>query len=586
MIDERFPSRGPMAGGTPGAIEPRGEPEPTEATEPAEPAEPPIEIELKYDVADPAAFAALEARAEIGPFAVGPELATVLTEDRFVDTRDRRLRAAGYVARLRRTDGATAVTLKSVTTRSGAEHRRQEVEAPATDALDPASWPPSAPRSIVLELVGDRRLVELAAVRQRRRPHELVAGETLVELTADEVAVVVDGSVVDEFLVLEAELKRGDELLLGELADALDAVPGLAPAAGSKMARALRATDAHRAAAAGQPAEGGTASSGESEGKSPADRPAPPPPRFPGVTADDTVAEAGRKVLRFHLDRLVAREAGTRLGEDPEELHSMRVATRRLRAAWRVFEVGFRPDRTRRLRRRLRLVADRLGAVRDRDVLIEGLERYAGELAPAERAGLEPLVEELRQERFEARLALIRELDSEEYRSWLEAFLDFARREGAGAAPVVPTLPHHVRDTAASALWGAYERVRAYEAILRSADVATLHELRIAAKRFRYTIEYLRETLSPEAGALIARLVVLQDHLGELNDAVVAGSFARSYLVRNANALDEVSALAIGRYLTGREREVERLRATLGPAWRGVASPSFRRLLGRVTAAL
>ncbi|HVA87393.1 MAG TPA: CYTH domain-containing protein, partial [Candidatus Saccharimonadales bacterium] len=55
--------------------------------------------------------------------------------------------------------------------------------------------------------------------------------------------------------------------------------------------------------------------------------------RTPGVTADDVVAEAGRKVLRFHLARLIDREDGTRLGEDPEELHAMRVATRRMRAA-------------------------------------------------------------------------------------------------------------------------------------------------------------------------------------------------------------------------------------------------------------
>jgi len=44
------------------------------------------------------------------------------------------------------------------------------------------------------------------------------------------------------------------------------------------------------------------------------------------------MSEAGRKVLRTHFARMLANEAGTRLGEDIEELHDMRVATRRLRA--------------------------------------------------------------------------------------------------------------------------------------------------------------------------------------------------------------------------------------------------------------
>ena len=102
--------------------------------------------------------------------------------------------------------------------------------------------------------------------------------------------------------------------------------------------------------------------------------------KTPGVTAEDLHAEAGRKVLRFHLARMIAREAGTREGEDPEELHAMRVATRRMRAAWRVFGDGFRTDRTAKFRRRLRTVAARLGAVRDLDVLIEATEAFAATL--------------------------------------------------------------------------------------------------------------------------------------------------------------------------------------------------------------
>ena len=46
---------------------------------------------------------------------------------------------------------------------------------------------------------------------------------------------------------------------------------------------------------------------------------------------------------------------------------------------------------------------------------------------------------------------------------------------------------------AASRIWAAYEQVRAYEPVLRWADVETLHELRIAGKWLRYTLEFARE---------------------------------------------------------------------------------------------
>ena len=172
-----------------------------------------------------------------------------------------------------------------------------------------------------------------------------------------------------------------------------------------------------------------------------------------GVVGEDTVAEAGRKVLRFHLARMLAREAGTRNGSDPEELHSMRVATRRMRAAWRVFGDGFRPGRTRRHRRELREIAGRLGAVRDLDVLIEAGEAYLGLQAHHEQLALQPLFTAWRAQREDARVLLIRELDSDGYGRWVDEFREFVRTDGLGAVAVLPTSPHRIRDTAASRIW-------------------------------------------------------------------------------------------------------------------------------------
>jgi CHAD domain-containing protein len=283
---------------------------------------------------------------------------------------------------------------------------------------------------------------------------------------------------------------------------------------------------------------------------------------------------------------MLAVEPGTRSGEDPEDLHKMRVATRRQRAAWRVFGDAYDAKRTKRHRDRLRDVARRLGAVRDLDVLIELLDGYAKEQSEAEGTALQPLRDSWRTRRDEARALLIKELDSQKHLDWLDDYREFVQTEGRGTVAVSATIPHRVRDTMPSRIWAAYEGVRGYEPVLRWADIPTLHELRIGGKWLRYTLEFVREALGPEATLLIDKVVALQDHLGLLNDADVAANLARQFLVDHAGTLDDVESAAIGRYLVDRERERARLRRTIGHAWGGVAGLTFRRQLGRLTAGL
>ncbi len=290
--------------------------------------------------------------------------------------------------------------------------------------------------------------------------------------------------------------------------------------------------------------------------------------------------------MRFHLARMLDYEAGTRSGAVAEDLHKMRVATRRQRAAWRVFGSSFRPGRTKRYRNGLREVAGRLGAVRDLDVQLEAADAYRADLPVAEQRALEPLLAAWRAHRDDARVLLIRELDSDGHRRWIDDYRDFVRTEGALVLPVGPVEPHRVRDTAPSRIWAAYEQVRGYEPVLRWADVETLHDLRIAGKWLRYSLEFVREALGPGSDPLIARVTALQDHLGLMNDASVTASLARTFLVEHAGDLSPLESAAIGRYLVNREREVARLRRTIGPTWRGVAGPVFRRGLGRVVAGL
>jgi CHAD domain-containing protein len=641
----------------------------------ATPAAPrPVEIELKYRLREEAAGDRYLVAEELAGFVPITPVRSTQLEDRYIDTADGALARAGFACRLRQTAKSTTVSVKSTSRRPDASglHRREELEGPADRTSGPRDWPPSDARSLILEQAGDAPLVELVTIRQLRRKRHLQSGDTVVELSLDEVDAVARSRVVERFVELEVELVQGDESQLSGMDELLADDPGLVASTGSKLESALaaiRATNGRKgrkatvplpeiepaddveagsrgmdaekgrptpsadaapdkhataeeatapasaqkeppsqeaSAAAAEAAPGdesaaaetptvsasvGASPSADSAGEVAVTLPGPEAPRIvvgktPGVLADDHIAEAGRKVLRFHFARMLAREAGTRDGKDPEDLHSMRVATRRQRAAWRVFGSAFRPGRTKTYRTNLRDVASRLGAVRDLDVLLDAADAYRADLPTAEQRALEPLLSGWRTHRDDARRLLIRELDSDGYRRWLEDYGEFVRHEGLAVVPVAPTQPHRVRDTAASQILTAYEGVRAYEPVLRWADVETLHELRIAGKWLRYTLEFVREALSPEAATLIARVTAMQDHLGELNDADVTSHMVRSFLVENAGTLSTLESAAIARYLVVREKDLARLRRTVGVPWRGVAGMAFRRSLGRTIASL
>ncbi|MEA2578657.1 MAG: hypothetical protein QOD78_2245 [Chloroflexota bacterium] len=549
----------------------------------------PVEVELKYRVAELAAAERLLAADHVGPFAVSNgRQRSLQLEDRYVDTADGALGRAGFAVRLRRSGDKTMVSVKSLarTDGPGGSVRREELEGPADRVAAPVEWPPSDARSLVLEHAGDAPLVELVTVRQLRRKRQLKSGQSRVELSLDEVDVVSRGRIVDRFVELEAELQKGDETELEALGAALDAEPTLRRAKTSKLEAALAAVDG----ATGDEPEAGELTFGRvaTTAAAVADRPAPRlvVGKTPGVGAEDHIAEAGRKVMRFHLARMLEYEPGVRAGIDTEAVHKMRVATRRQRAAWRVFGEAFRKGRTKRYRDGLRETARRLGAVRDLDVQLEAADAYRADLPVAEQRGLEPLLAAWRQHRDDARVLLLRELDSPAFRRWVDDYIDFVRTEGAAVVPVGPVQPHRVRDTAPSRVWAAYEGVRGYESVLRWADVPTLHELRIAGKWLRYSVEFVREALGADADPLIARVTALQDHLGLMNDADVTASMTRTFLLEHAADLSAPETAAIGRYLVDREKEVARLRRTIGPTWRGVTGVQFRRTLGRVVAGL
>jgi CHAD domain-containing protein len=570
-----------------------------------------VETELKYRVvADGAADAYLVAP-QLGPFTAEGRVRSATVEDRYVDAPDWALARAGYAARLRRSERGTRIELKGGAANGGRLHRREELSGPADADAPPAEWPDSPVRSAVVALCGEAPLAELVTIRQLRRKRRLWAQEgdaspTRAELSLDEVEVLLGGRTVASWPELEVELTAGPERPLHALADLLDAAEGLERGADSKLERAVQAVretlpslpanvrrrwrdaPAEIPARKSPPAGGrATAGAAPADGVEAAAAPEPAGPRNIGVLAEDSLPEAARKVLAYHFARLRAKEKRTRDGSNPEDLHDMRVAVRRMRAAWRVFDEAFKGSSTRKLRQRLRGLSDRLGVVRDLDVLIENLEAYRAGLDEADRPGLDPLLNLWRRQRESAHQQLVTELDSDRHAGLVADMKEFLGAGANEAATVAsPTLPHRVRDRAPSQVWAAYEAVRAYDPVLPWADVETLHRLRIAGKWLRYDLEFFGEALGSDSARLMDRVVALQDFLGCLHDADVAAKLTRDVLVARAGELSRLETETIGAYLHSREREVARRKRALGPVWRAVAGAPFRRALGRATAAL
>ena len=99
-----------------------------------------------------------------------------------------------------------------------------------------------------------------------------------------------------------------------------------------------------------------------------------------------------------------------------ERVHDMRVATRRLRAAMEIFEPCFPAKRWRKALKRVKALADALGERRDRDVAIEFLSEFAGEVRGSDRDRLAAVIDGLRQEQREANEGLAPAVDEKRLR--------------------------------------------------------------------------------------------------------------------------------------------------------------------------
>lgn len=253
-----------------------------------------------------------------------------------------------------------------------------------------------------------------------------------------------------------------------------------------------------------------------------------------------------KALLQDQVAQLLRHDPGTRLGTDQEDVHQMRVATRRLRAVLRAARPMLAADWAETLRSELAWLGNALGPVRDLDVFLGHLRPECANLPAAERRTCARWLDAFTQERTERHRALLEALKSERYLALL------ARIELTAASPVVTDAAVRLSDIARA---GFAQLCRAMRSGSRSLSDDRLHRIRIIGKRARYAAELAEASIGESATRYIRRLRRLQDLLGEHHDALVAEQRLRQTLAHTSRPR---AAFAMGRLI---ERQSERRRA-------------------------
>ena len=609
-----------------------------------------MEIEAKFSVDDAATLARLEDVRELAGFEIDAGIRR-RDQDTFLDTAGRRFLAAGYYLRRRETGDGVRLTLKELVSDATGVLRREELEALVAADVPPAEWPEGELRERVESVSEGEPLEPFLSLEQERMARRVRDGaREVAELSLDDVIVMAGGS---ERRWFEAEVEirgEGREDDLERLATALRAERGLAPEPRAKFARALELEEGgghggllrpserlvHEAHAAGADARGrrarallaldegvtqveagaraglcsrrvrywlaryrgeGLAIYGESGPDTVPEQAEEPRKKRPDILPADTMTEAAAKTLRFHLERMLEHEEGTRLGEDPEELHDMRVSTRRMRMALRVFADYLDPAVLRPVLKGLRRTGRTLGAVRDLDVFYEKTRDYLDGLPEERAADLDGLLVAWSAERDRQRERLVTYLDGRRYHDFLEVAQELldGPAERLAALVTADPRPQRVAQVLPGVLYKDMTVVWSFEGRLGglATPLPRFHALRKACKGLRYTLEFFEDVLGPGAKPLIKKVKGMQDHLGDLQDAVVTSGVLRDYLTWGTwrhsghdlpGPVEVIVAPGAGRYLVARQEEMERLILGFPEVWPTIAGSEFSRGLASVIA--
>lgn len=480
--------------------------------------------------------------------------------DRYYDTADWRLWRAGYALRIRSRGKRSEATLKSLADpgEQGFKRRREISEPLFSGGIEGLGDSEGPVGGRLWALAGGRKLEELFEIRTRRVAYPLSgsgepdgAASVVGELAVDETEIAVPGAEepvrVDR---VEVEEGAGGTERLSPFVSELREACGLAPDSVSKFGAGLAA-----------------------RGLAP---PEEPDFGFESVDASLTLGEIAYAVMRRQLGKFLRHEPGVRLGEDPEELHDMRVASRRLRAALLTFEPAL-SEKGRRFEPELKHFATVLGEVRDLDVQLGRVDLWISAAPEEDRGSLEELRGALESQRESARKQMLAELDSRRYERLIDTLsrmlrLGPPRRNRLAGAPVVEAAPDLVRH--------AYRRARKVGDRLSPDSAAEdYHRLRKRCKRLRYLVEFVEEIYDGPARKLVKRLKPLQDVLGELQDAEVARDRLRSLATEPGEPeLSQSAAFATGGVAARQAAAATELRDEFPAAYSRIKGKPWKRL--------
>jgi CHAD domain-containing protein len=208
---------------------------------------------------------------------------------------------------------------------------------------------------------------------------------------------------------------------------------------------------------------------------------------------------------------------------DPEGVHSMRVASRRLRSALRDFTPYLHKRRLSSVLKSLRDIADALGEVRDQDVAIMALEKLQSHTPHDVSLALKQFIDARKEIRDQAREELVTILADDQLK---ELELDFTAAVdqatlGGTTRTQPPLLISFRKMSRAIILDRLKELEKLSNGLFRPSEVETLHDMRIAAKRLRYAIELFQQCWGRAIATYAKRAAQMQTALGDVHDCDV-----------------------------------------------------------------
>lgn len=292
----------------------------------------------------------------------------------------------------------------------------------------------------------------------------------------------------------------------------------------------------------------------------------------PTVPAEDaTVAVVLQATLADGLERLLGADPHARLGEDPEGVHQLRVATRRLRANLRTWRDQLDPGWVTDLRAELAWLASLLGQVRDADVRELRLRGHLEELGWPEDAGA--VLAHARALAEPARHEVQRALDDPRYVGLLDRLRDAVDTPPLAPGPASTPAGTVVLDVVRRSWRQLRDEVLA---LPTPATDASLHAVRLRTKRLRFAAEAAAPFVGPAASRTAAAAEALQDVLGELQDTVVT----RAWLAAAARTRPEL-AFRCGELAGLEHARAVAARAAWHASWSQLCRPRYRRWFRR-----